>query len=145
MDKYSPISPNNLYLTYDFINKTEYIDKLKYNAWTDKIVNFNEFDFPLTTDYKSLSEKSTVKTVGLTKYVHHTKCKGFNNASNTSFVVNNIHSDDSIEIYNVTLYVNTSGHKNKYNFIDKLNKLSGEVTRSFTSSNQEITNNIKAS
>lgn len=53
-------------------------------------------------------------------------------------MVKNIHSDESIEINNVTVYINTSGHKHSYNFIDKFNKLNGEVTRSFTSSNQDV-------
>ena len=144
MDQYSPITPNELYLNYSYIGKTEYKNKFKYNSWAGlrhKTVDFNEFEFPLTTDYKSLSDKVSVKTVGITKYTYYKDCKGFKNANNTTFVVNNIHSDENIEINNVTLYFN----KLIYTFTDKLNKVTGEVVRSFSSSKQEISNNFKSS
>lgn len=61
IDNYSPISPNDLYLTYSFISKNEYKDKYKFNSWAPKIVDFNEFEFPLTTDYASLSNSKKLK------------------------------------------------------------------------------------
>ena len=87
MDQYSPITPNELYLNYAYINKTEYKNKFKYNSWAPKTVDFNDFEFPLTVDYKSLSNKVAVKHVGLTKYTQYKDCKGFKNANNTTFVV----------------------------------------------------------
>ena len=88
--QYSPITPNELYLNYAYINKTEYKNKFKYNSWAGlrhKTVDFNDFEFPLTVDYKSLSNKVAVKHVGLTKYTQYKDCKGFKNANNTTFVV----------------------------------------------------------
>ena len=141
MDQYSPITPNELYLNYAYINKTEYKNKFKYNSWAPKTVDFNDFEFPLTVDYKSLSNKVAVKHVWLTKYTQYKDCKGFKNANNTTFVVNNIHSDNTLEINNVTLYFKHL----LYTFTDKLNKVTGELTRSFSSSKQEVTNNFKSS
>ena len=134
MDQYSPITPNELYLNYSYIGKTEYNNKFKYNSWAPKTVDFTEFDFPLTVDYKSLSNKQNIKTVGITKYTYYKDCKGFKNANNTTFVVNNIHSDNTLEINNVTLYFKHL----LYTFTDKLNKVTGELTRSFSSSNKKL-------
>ena len=141
MDQYSPITPNELYLNYAYINKTEYKNKFKYNSWAPKTVDFNDFEFPLTVDYKSLSNKVAVKHVGLTKYTQYKDCKGFKNANNTTFVVKNLISDANYEVNNVTLYFN----KLTYTFTDMLNKSNGEITRSFSSSEQEISNNFKSS
>ena len=125
MDQYSPITPNELYLNYSYIGKTEYKNKFKYNAWAPKTVDFNEFDFPLTVEYKSLSGRQNIKTVGLTKYTQYKDCKGFKNANNTTFVVKNLISDANYEVNNVTLYFN----KLTYTFTDMLNKSNGEITR----------------
>ena len=137
IDKYSPIMPDGLIVEYLFVSKNEY------NAGvSQKIVDFSPagvFQFPLTTDYKSLSDKVSVKNVGLTKYYTYSKCKGLKNSENATFVVNNIHSDNTLEINNVTLDLN----KLIYTFTDKLNKVTGEFSRSFSSSNQEVTNNFK--
>ena len=144
MDQYSPITPNELYLNYAYINKTEYKNKFKYNSWAGlrhKTVDFNDFEFPLTVDYKSLSNKVAVKHVGLTKYTQYKDCKGFKNANNTTFVVKNLISDANYEVNNVTLYFN----KLTYTFTDMLNKSNGEITRSFSSSEQEISNKFKSS
>ena len=60
-------------------------------------------------------------------------------------MVNNIHSDNTLEINNVRaepLYLN----KLIYTFTDKLNKVTpggSELSRSFSSSKQEVTNNFK--
>ena len=37
MDQYSPITPNELYLNYAYINKTEYKNKFKYNKNGDSL------------------------------------------------------------------------------------------------------------
>ena len=103
------------------------------------------FQFALTTDYKSLSDKVSVKNVvaePLTKYYTYSKCKGFKNSENTTFVVNNLHSDNTLEIYNVRAEPLYFKHL-LYTFTDKLNKVTGELTRSFSSSNQEVTNYLK--
>ena len=104
-------------------------------------MDFNDFELPLTVDYKSLSNKVAVKHVGLTKYTQYKDCKGFKNANNTTFVVKNLISDANYEVNNVTLYFN----KLTYTFTDMLNKSNGEITRSFSSSEQEISNNFKSS
>ena len=129
--------PDGLIVEYLFVSKNEYNAGLN-----QKIVDFSPagvFQFPLTTDYKSLSDKVSVKNVGLTKYYTYSKCKGLKNSENATFVVNNIHSDNTLEIKNVTLDLN----KLIYTFTDKLNKVTGEFSRSFSSSNQEVTNNFK--
>ena len=92
-------------------------------------------------EYKSLSGRQNIKTVGLTKYTQYKDCKGFKNANNTTFVVKNLISDANYEVNNVTLYFN----KLTYTFTDMLNKSNGEITRSFSSSEQEISNNFKSS
>ena len=38
MDQYSPITPNELYLNYSYIGKTEYNNKFKYNSWRQKLL-----------------------------------------------------------------------------------------------------------
>ena len=64
-------------------------------------------------------------------------------------MVNNIHSDNMLEINNVTLYFSPKDCGGRrtltYTFTDKLNKSNGEITRSFSSSEQKISNNFKFS
>ena len=77
--------PDGLIVEYLFVSKNEY------NAGvSQKIVDFSPagaFQFPLTTDYKSLSDKVSVKNVvaePLTKYYTYSKCKRFKNSENTT-------------------------------------------------------------
>ena len=55
-------------LEYQIINRKDYINNFKYNQWLEGgELNFDEFDFPLTTEYNKYADGFKYKFIGNTQ------------------------------------------------------------------------------